>query len=169
MINTEIEAALNAQINLEFRSAYNYLGMAAYFEKEDLRGFAKWCHIQYEEEQAHAMRLYNYLLDRGGQISFEDIKAPNSSFSSVLEVFQTALQQEQDNTLSINELYNKASKHNDHATISHLQWFVDEQVEEESLISEAVSLVERAAGDSHAILYLNDKFGNRSPEAEGEA
>ena len=165
MINQEIVDALNNQINLEFRSAYNYLGMSAHFEQQDLRGFAKWCLVQHQEELDHAMRLYNYLLDRGGSIVFEDIKAPRSSFSSTLEVFETALKQEQANTTSINELYEKASKLNDHATISHLQWFVDEQVEEESLITEAVSLVKRANDEAHAILYLNDKFGERSPES----
>ena len=157
-----IQKAINQQINQEQSAAYIYLGMSAYFDKENLSGFSHWCKLQYEEEIAHSMRLFQYLLDRGGQVILDTIKAPRMHFESPLEVFETALKQEKDNTKSIDKLYELASKENDHATISHLQWFVDEQVEEEKNVSECVALVERAGSDANAILYLNDKFGSRS-------
>lgn len=159
-----IQKAINEQINQEQSAAYIYLGMSAYFEKESLTGFAHWCKAQYEEEIAHSMRLFQYLLDRGGQVILDTIKAPRMHFESPIEVFRTALEQEKANTQSINKMYELASKENDHATISHLQWFVDEQVEEEKNVSECLSLVERAGNDANAILYLNDKFGERSAE-----
>ena len=163
-MKTSIQKALNQQINQEQSAAYIYLGMSAYFDKENLSGFAHWCKQQYEEEIAHSMRLFQYLLDRGGQVILDTIKAPRMHFDSPVQVFQTALEQEKANTKSIDKMYELASKENDHATISHLQWFVDEQVEEEKNVSECLSLVERAGDDANAILYLNDKFGARSAE-----
>jgi ferritin len=115
----------------------------------------------------HALRLLQYLLDREGQVQLEPIEAASTEYSSVVEVFKTALEQEKKNTQSIDELYKRASALSDHATISHLQWFVDEQVEEEKNVGEALALVERAGSDANAILYLNDKFGSR-PMEEGQ-
>ncbi len=161
-MKTNIQNAINQQINQEQSAAYIYLGMSAYFEAENLTGFAHWCRMQYEEEIAHSMRLFQYLLDRGGQVILDTIKAPRMHFDSPQHVFQVALEQEQANTESIDKMYQLASKENDHATISHLQWFVDEQVEEEKNVSECLALVERAGNDANAILYLNDKFGGRS-------
>ena len=168
MINAEIQDAINIQINQELASAYSYLGMAAYFQHENLIGFAHWCMMQYEEELGHARRLFDYVLDRDGRIKLESIAAPKSEFESPLEVFKTALAEERENTRSIDELYRRASSLNDHATISHLQWFVDEQVEEEKSVGETLSLVERAGTDPHALLYLNDRLGDRQPEDKGE-
>lgn len=165
MIKKELEKAINDQINQEFSAAYNYLGMSAYFEEENLAGFARWCLIQSEEEVQHAMRLFRYLLDRGGRVGLEKIESPRTRYDSALQVFQAALAQEQANTRSIDALYQQASGLNDHATISHLQWFVDEQVEEEKLVGEVLSLVERAGSDANALLYLNDKLGGRPQES----
>ena len=164
MIDPALQKALNHQINLELSAAYVYLGMAAYFEAENLSGFGSWCLVQYQEEQQHAMRLLNYLQDRDGRVELKAIEAPKADYSSSLEVFQAALAQEQGNTRSINELYEQASSLNDHATISHLQWFLDEQVEEEKSVGEIVSLVERAGTEVSAILYLNDKLGARTAD-----
>ena len=166
MIKPEIQHALNQQIKQELAAAYVYLGMRAYFEHENLAGFAHWCMLQHDEEQQHAMRLFQYLLDRGGRIELAPIEAPRAAYDSPLEVFQTALAQEEENTRSINDLYELASSLNDHATISHLQWFVDEQVEEEKVVGEVLSLIERAQGDVNALLYLNDKLGARQPDEE---
>ena len=168
MISSKLEKAINKQIQLEISSAYSYLGMSAYFHHESLSGFAQWFQIQYEEELQHALRLFHYLIDREGHIKLEPINAPRGDYDSPLAVFQTAQKMEQDNTRSINELYKLAVSLSDHATISHLQWFLDEQVEEESNVGEALSLVERAGNDANAILYLNDKFGTRQPEEAPE-
>jgi ferritin len=165
MIKPDVEKAINQQIRQELGAAYSYLGMCAYFEHQNLAGFASWCLAQHQEELAHAMRLFRYLLDRGGRVSLSSIEAPRADYGSPVEVFRTALAQEQSNTRSIDELYTLASSLNDHATISHLQWFVDEQVEEEKSVGEVLALVERAGSDVNAMLYLNDKLGARSTTA----
>jgi ferritin len=166
MIKPDVEKAINQQIRQELGAGYSYLGMSAYFEHQNLAGFARWCLLQHQEEIEHAMRLFRYLLDRGGRVALSSIDAPRSDYSSPVEVFRTALAQEQANTRSIDELYKLASSLNDHATISHLQWFVDEQVEEEKVVGEVLALVERAGSEVNAMLYLNDKLGSRAATEE---
>ena len=164
-MNPQIAAGINQQINQELTASYTYLGMTAYFEMESLTGFAHWCRVQHEEEQMHAKRLFDYLLDRGGKVELAAIPSPRCEYESPLAVFEASLVQEEQNTSSINNLYDLASSLNDQATVSHLQWFVDEQVEEESLVGEVVSLVKRAGSEVAALLYLNDKLGARTAEA----
>ena len=142
MIHPEIETALNAQINQELTAAHNYLGMAAHFDALNLDGFSHWMNMQHDEEEAHAKRLFSYLLDRGGKVQLGAIPAPTCDTDKPIEIFQIALGQEQANTRSINDLYELATKHNDHATKSHLQWFLDEQVEEEASIEEILGHLE---------------------------
>jgi ferritin len=165
MIKPEIAKAINQQINQELVGSYAYLAMSTYFEYENLSGFAHWCMMQHDEERLHAMRLIQYLLDRGGRIEHQPIAAPQSEFTCSLAVFKLAMAQEEANTHSINELYSLASAAHDHATISHLQWFVDEQVEEEKSVGEILSLVERAQNDVNAMLYLNDRLAQRPQES----
>ena len=166
MIQQDLQNALNQQINQEFTAAYNYLAMAAYFDTQNLDGFANWMQLQHDEEREHGMKLLRYLQDRGGEVLLEGIESPRREYSSPLEVFQISLEMECANTASINDLYELASKLNDHATTSHLQWFLDEQVEEEKSVEDVISLLERVGGDIAGLLYLNDKMGARSPEAE---
>ncbi len=165
-MNPQIATGINQQINQELTASYTYLGMTAYFEMESLTGFAHWCRLQHEEEQMHAKRLFDYLLDRGGKVELAAIPSPRCDYESPLAVFEASLEQEEQNTRSINDLYDLASSLNDQATVSHLQWFVDEQVEEESLVGEVVSLVKRAGSEVAALLYLNDKLGARTAEAD---
>jgi len=166
MIQQDLQDAINAQINQEFSAAYNYLGMANYFDEENLDGFATWMQLQHAEEQAHGMRLLRYLQDRGGRVRLSDIKSPKFEFKSPIEAFQLSLEQERSNTESINNLYELATKLNDHATKSHLQWFLDEQVEEEKSVEDVIALLERIGDDTAGLLYLDDKLGQRSPEEE---
>ena len=166
MISKTIEAAINRQINHEITAAYNYLAISAWFEAESLPGFAAWFMIQREEELQHAMRLYNYLLDREGAVALEAIAQPNGSFDSITATFEAALAMEKANTAAINELYQMAKNEDDFATLSHLQWFLDEQVEEEKTMGESLAMVKLAGDDSSALLMLNEKFGSRRPEAE---
>lgn len=167
MIHPELEKAINAQIAQEFTASYNYLGMSTYFDEQSLDGFASWMQNQHAEEQVHAMKLLNYLQDRGGRVSLAALPSPRSEYSSPLEVFQVSLEMEIENTTSINNLYELALKLNDHATKSHLQWFLDEQVEEEKSMEDVIALLERIGDDSAGLLYLNDKLGQREAE-EGE-
>lgn len=162
MIPPNVEKAIAAQINQELTAAYTYLAMAAWFDRESLDGFAHWMQMQYQEETAHGMRLFRYLLDRGGKLELEGIGKPRTEYTSVSEVFETALEQERENTRAINALYELAGSLNDYATISHLQWFLDEQVEEEKSIEDVLALIERAGNEPSAILYLNDKMGARA-------
>jgi len=167
MIHEELEKALNSQINQEFTASYNYLAISGYFEEENLDGFAKWMLLQHLEEQAHGMRLLSYLQDRGGKLDLTAIEKPKAEFSSPVEAFEFSLAQEQENTRSINNLYEIALRLNDHATKSHLQWFLDEQVEEEKSVEDVIVTLKRIGDDVTGLLYLNDKLGARKPE-EGE-
>ena len=164
MIHQDLQDAINSQINQELTAAYNYLGMAIYFDDANLEGFAHWMQMQHQEEQAHAMRLLKYLQDRGGKVVLESIASPRSEFSTPLEAFEVSLKQEQQNTKSINELYALASTHKDYATRSHLQWFIDEQVEEEKSCEDIIALLERIGDDTAGLLYLNDKLLERQAE-----
>ena len=166
MIHAELQTALNAQINQELTASYNYLGMSTHFDNENLDGFANWMLMQHEEEKAHAMKLLHYMQDRGGKVSLNTIPAPISKFGEPLEVFRLALETEIQNTKSINALYELALKLNDHATVSHLQWFLDEQVEEEKSIEDIIALLERIGDESAGLLYLDDKLGNRGEPGE---
>lgn len=164
MIHEELETALNEQINQELTASYNYLGMSTYFDNENLDGFATWMLLQHDEEKIHAMRLLTYLQDRGGKVELNAIPAPLSGFENPLQVFRKALATEVENTKSINKLYELALKLNDHATKSQLQWFLDEQVEEEKSVEDIIALLERIGDDSAGLLYLDDKLGSRKPE-----
>jgi len=165
MLDPKIEAALNRQINHEMAAAYNYMAMAAWFEYNNLTGFASWMTNQRTEELAHAHKLFQYVLDRGGKIDLDAVDKPKSEFSDVHEVFAMALEMEKENTETINDLYVMANELGDYATQSHLQWFLDEQVEEEKVFDEIKGLLELAGEDRTALLYLNDKLGARPSES----
>lgn len=167
MIDSALEEAINAQISQELTASYNYLGMSTYFNTQNLDGFAQWMLLQHDEEKVHAMKLLHYLQDRGGTVRLNAIPAPAIDYSNPLEVFQKALETEVENTKSINVLYELALELSDHATKSHLQWFLDEQVEEEKSIEDIIALLERIGDESAGLLYLDDKLGARKFE-EGE-
>ncbi len=169
MLHEQIRNALNQQINQEMSAAYRYLAMAAHFDVKNLDGFAAWMMSQHQEEMAHAMRLYRYVLDRGGEVTLEAIEKPEAQFDSVRAVFDAALQQEKQNTESINQLYHLAQSLNDFATQSHLQWFLDEQVEEEKIFDEALALLDMAKDDVSALLMLNEKLGQRRSGGAADA
>lgn len=166
MIHPDLQKAINLQINQELTASHNYLAMSAHFAAVNLPGFSRWMELQHQEETLHAKRLFRYLLDRGGEITLGEIATPSSEYGSPPSVFELALEQEQANTKSINELYDLATKVNDHATKSHLQWFLDEQVEEEASIEEILGQLELAGDDSSALLFLDDKLGSRKAESE---
>ncbi len=165
MIDIKIDTALNRQINIELASAYNYLAIEAHFALENLGGFAHWMHVQYVEEQAHAMRLFKYLIDRGGSLQLAAVAQPPSKFGTPREVFQKALELERENTKAINELYGLALAQKDYATMNHLNWFLDEQVEEEKIMEEVIGLLDLAGEDRSALLVLNRQMGERAAQA----
>jgi ferritin len=156
VIEKKIETALNAQLNFELRSAYAYLAMSAYCEAESLPGFAHWLRAQSKEELDHAMRFYNFIVDRGGRVALSDLGQPKDAFTSPLEVFQESLENERAVSRAINDLYSLTSTENDYATQAFLNWFVTEQVEEEKTVEGIIDDLTRV-GQSGEALYLLDK------------
>lgn len=163
-LSKQMEAALNRQINQEMAGAYSYLAMAGFYEAKNLSGFAAWVHAQRIEELEHAMRLFRYVLDRGGRIDLASVEKPRHDYASVRETFETALELEQLNTKGINDLYEMAVTEKDYATQSHLQWFVDEQVEEEKSVEEVLGLLTVAGDDRSSLLVLNRQLAERKKE-----
>ena len=160
-----IEAAINKQINHELTASYAYFAMSAYFSSISLDGFAEFMMRQREEELAHAKRLYDYMMDRGGTGAFPAIAEARTAYDGVQDVFEAALQLEKNNTKAINELYSIAAQALDYATLSALQWFLDEQVEEEKSMSDLLDMVKFAGTDKSAILVMNQQLlaQNASP------
>lgn len=162
MMNEKIEEALNKQINNELVASYNYLAMAAYFDRQNLGGFAEWMQKQSDEERGHAHRLFRYVLDREGNVVLEAVEKPENDYGSIKEVFSRSLEQEKKNTADIYKLYELARELNDYATVSHLQWMLDEQVEEEKTVSDILGRLGLAGDDKTAILILDDQMRRRS-------
>ncbi len=156
MISKTMEDAINKQINKEFFSAYLYLSMSAYVESIGLKGFANWLKVQYEEEMFHAMKFYDYLLERGGRVILDSIEKPKTEWNSILNVFEEAYEHEQFITKSINELMDLAISEKDYASVSLLQWYVNEQVEEESTFLDIVEKL-KLIGDDKRGLFMMDK------------
>jgi ferritin len=156
MLNPAIEQALNDQIQKEFHSAYIYLAMSAYFEAENLPGAAHWMRHQAEEEQEHAMKIFDFVNDRGGRVALQAIGEPPAGYASPLAVFEAAYAHEQKVTKSIHGLYALAVKEGDYPTQVMLQWFIDEQVEEEKNASAIVAQL-HMVGDSPAALFMIDR------------
>jgi len=150
-----VDSLLQKQIHLEFQSHISYLSMAAFFERGAFKGFAHWMKLQAQEEHEHAMKIYNYLLERGAAVVLKGLEAPKAQFKSPADVFKAALKQEQLVTTSINAIYEAALKAKDYATAEMLNWFVKEQVEEEASASEILDRVELAGDDVCALLRLD--------------
>ena len=161
MLSKKIEKALNKQINAEFYSAYLYLSMSAYLQDISLIGFANWMRVQYEEEQFHALKMYDYLLERGGQVKLETVKAPPHKWKNIIDVYEEVLKHEQEVTRSINELMSLAIEEHDHATANFLQWFVDEQVEEEATVSDLLAQLKLVGGQGSGLFMLDREAAQR--------
>ena len=161
MLSKTVEEALNRQINRELYSAYLYLAMSAYFETATMKGFAKWMRIQAKEEQAHAIKFYDYIIARGGKVNLIAIEAPKAKWTSAGKVFEEVYAHEQKVTGMINTLVELAMKEKDHATFEMLQWFVKEQVEEEEHASEILGKI-KSIGDIPGHLFcLDQELGKR--------
>lgn len=161
MISKAMQDAINEQINKEFFSSYLYLSMAAYFENKNLAGFAKWMHVQEGEERAHGMKLYEFLVDRGGRVLLKPIAAPETDWKTSLDLFRQVAEHEAAVTASIHALYALAAKENDYAAQVMLQWFITEQVEEEKNATEIVQQLELVEARGTAVLMLDHRLGKR--------
>ena len=168
MINKIVEEAINEQIKNEFYSAFAYLSMSGYCEHKNLAGFAHWLRLQYEEETAHALRLFDFLNDRGGKVDLRKLEKPPVEFSSQLELFEKVLAHEQKVTKMINDLYALSVKENDYPTQVEMQWFITEQVEEEKNASNIVEQLKLAGDNNTVLLMLDRELGGRAPEEESK-
>ncbi len=168
MLSEKLLAKLNEQITHEYYSAHYYLAMAAYFMKEDLDGFANFFLVQAEEERFHAMKFFHFINDQGSEAVITGFKDPKREFKSTEEVFSLALEHEQLVSSLINDLMHLAQEEKHYPSISFLQWFIDEQVEEEASMGKLLSKVKRVGEKGHGILMLDKDLAARTftPEAE---
>ena len=161
MVSENMEKAINEQLNAEMYSGYLYLSMAAYFEDQDYPGFAQWMRVQAQEELDHAMKFYDYLNTRGARVTLTAIEAPQTEWDSIEAVFKHVLEHEQMVTSLINNLVNIAIEEKDHATNQFLQWYVEEQVEEEESAMEVLGKIKRAGGAANILYMLDSELGSR--------
>ena len=166
MLGKEILDAMNEQMKNEFYAAYQYLSMAAYCESENLPGFARWMRTQAQEETQHAMKFYDFILDRNGRVVLQAVEEPVVEFGSPLEVFERALEHEQRVTAMINDLYGLAVRENDYASQTFLQWFVTEQVEEEKNAGDVVETLKMIGDRSEALFLLDRELGRRGNDEQ---
>jgi ferritin len=156
MLNKKMEAAINGQINHEMYSAFLYMSMSAYSTLIGLKGFANWFMVQYHEEMLHAMKMYEYVLKQGGAVQLAAVKAPPATFKSTLDMFQKTLEHERFITKCINDLVDLAVKEKDHASHIFLQWYITEQIEEESNDNDILAKL-ALVGDDRNGLFMVDK------------
>jgi len=169
MLTEPVKDALNEQINAELSSEYLYLSMAAYFEDEGLAGFASWMREQANEEHAHAMRIYDYIIDRDGRVELDAIDKPRSSWDGPTEAFQAAYDHEVEISGMIDELVRIAREENDNATENMLEWFVAEQVEEEATAQDILDKLKLAGDSGPGLMMLDQELGERQGGGEGGA
>lgn len=162
MISEKLQSAFCEQFNKELYSAYLYLAMQTYFAQNNLNGFANWMNVQVQEELAHAMGLYNYVIERGGEVELKTIEKPEGSWNNALEVFQAVLEHEQYVTSLINDLTTVAEDVKDRAAVSLLQWYIKEQVEEEANVSNILGDLKIAQNDPRALLLLDRELAART-------
>ncbi len=164
-----VQKALNKQIHAEFRASYAYLAMSAYCDRTNFKGCARWMRLQSQEEYGHAMRLFDFMLARGGKVQLQDLDPPKHEFKSVAEVFGTAYAQELEVSKQIDALYELAAKEKVYAAMVQLEWFITEQVEEEKTMREIVARMNMVKDDPASLLDIDRELGARAPEAEAGA
>ena len=153
--------AINDQMNAELYSSYLYFSMAAYFDSIGLKGSSSWMRVQAMEEQAHTKKFYDFLTARGGRVLLSEIKAPPSEWETPLAVFEHVLEHEQMVTGLINSLMDLSIELKDHATSSFLQWYVDEQVEEEESAEEVLQNLKLNADNPGGLFMIDKELAQR--------
>ncbi|MGA9597995.1 MAG: ferritin [Acidimicrobiia bacterium] len=162
-LTDELAAAFNDQVTMELSSSHQYLALAAWLEREGFPGMAVWMRTQAAEENDHAMRFYRFLIDRDKAVVLQAIPAPKTEFTTVVEVFQAAMAAEKRVTASINDLYGMATDARDFASYPLLDWFVNEQIEEEATVQQIIDDLTRIEGNGYALLMLDRELGTRTP------
>lgn len=162
MLSKKMQDVLNKQINEEIFSAYLYLSMSSHFQNEGLQGFANWMYVQYQEEITHAMKFLNYINERNGKVILKAIKEPQHNWASPTKAISDALKHEEHITSTIYNLVTLADKEKDYATKSMLQWYVDEQVEEEANAHQILDNLKLVGTSKDALLMLDRELGQRT-------
>ncbi len=168
MIKDNVQTALNNQLNSELYASYYYLSMSAYFQAINLTGFASWMRAQAQEELMHAMRVYDFINDREGDVDLTAIAAPKRQWDNSLAAFEDAYRHEKAVTAQIYDLVDLSLTERDHATNTFLQWFVTEQVEEEATASDIVNKLKLVGNDGNGLFILDRDLGARGPADEAE-
>jgi len=162
MISRKMQDALNDQVTAEFYSAYLYLSMSTYLESVDLPGYANWMRIQYQEEKSHAEKILDYVMERDGRALINSFDAPPTEWKSPIQVFEAAYEHEQHVTSLINALVDTALSEKDHASHIFLQWFVNEQVEEEAAVKTIVQQLKLLGDSKSGMFQLDRELGSRT-------
>ena len=165
MPSTGVEAAINDQIGMEFYSAYLYLAMSGDFAERNLPGFAHWMRIQYQEEINHAIKLFDFLINNGGQVELQAIDKPPSGFASPLEVMEQSLKHEKEVSALITRLYELALEEKDYPAQLMLQWFITEQTEEERTVADIIARLKMAGDNASAFLLIDRELASRATNA----
>ncbi len=156
-----MQTAIDEQINAELWSAYLYLSMSAYFERQNLRGFANWMKVQWQEELTHAVKFFDYVHSRGGEVYLKPIAAVDTDWKNPVAAFTATLEHEQVVTGLINNLANISIEEKDHASNSMLQWFIAEQVEEESNVEQILVQLKMIGDNGYGLLMLDRELAAR--------
>ena len=167
MISDKIQKALNEQVNAEFYSAYMYLAMSSYCNTIGLPGFSHWMRMQYEEENMHVMKMYDYIQSQGGQVNLLAIEKPEREYGNPVKIFETTLEHEQLVTKLIHRLMDLAVEEKDYATQAFLQWYVTEQVEEESNVNDILAPLRMVGEDKGGLMMIDQQLAGRmAPTAQ---
>lgn len=161
MLSKKMQDAINEQINKELYSAYLYLSMGAWAEAQNLPGFAHWMRVQFKEETAHAQKFFDYVVDRGGRVTLKAIDAPEAEFKSPLAMFEKVLAHEQLVTGLIHNLYALAVKESDYPSQVLLQWYINEQVEEEKHATYIVGTLKAIGEKGQALVMMDRELAKR--------
>ena len=160
-LSQTIIKAINTQIKNEFDNAFLYLSIASWCEENNLSGFAKWNLAQFKEEQKHAMKFYNYVFERQGKVDIMEVEQPKQKWNNIVDVFEDVVKREEETTTNIYKLYEIAKNENDYTTLSFLQWFLEEQVEEESTANTILSKLKMIGDSRSALMCLDAEAGKR--------
>ncbi len=166
MIKQKVLDAINDQIQAEFQSAYIYLAISGWCETENYPGMAHWMRMQWEEEIEHAMKFYNHIIRRDGEVELKELEKPDVDIDSPIDAFEQALEHEQYITKRIHEMYDLAREENDYPLQTLLNWFIDEQVEEEDAVNEILDRLKLIDGDGGGLYMLDQELAQRTGEEE---
>lgn len=160
-IGGDVEKALNEQIAMEFEASHLYLAMSAWFERQDLPGFAHWMRLQSDEEREHAIRIYQHVIDRGGRVRLEAVAAPPDGFGGPRQAVERVAAHERKVTESIHRIYELAGEQRDYAAQRMLHWFIDEQVEEEKMAADLLARLDLVDAGKGSLLMVDKELAKR--------